>query len=49
MAVVDNLAEKVDKRPLNQELFVVCVQLGVRKVFVILSTGVSAIQGFLMY
>ena len=40
--MVDSLGEKVDKCPLNR------VQLGVRKVFVIWSSGVSAIQGFLM-
>ena len=36
VAVVDNLAKKIDECPLNRDC--ICVQLGVRKVFVVLST-----------
>ena len=43
---MDNFAEKVNKCPLNRDC---CVQAGAQKVSVIWSSGVSAIQGFLMY
>ena len=45
---MDNLAEKVDKCPLNWGCCV-CVQLGPRKLSVIRSSGVSAIQELLKY
>ena len=47
---MDDLAEKVDECPLNQDpLSIVCVQLGPRKLSVIWGSGVSAIQGLLKY
>jgi len=48
-AMVDNLAEKVNKCPLNQGGYVLfAYNWGHEKVSVIRSSGVSAIQGFLM-
>ena len=44
---MDNPAEKVDECPLNRGR--VCVQLGLRKLSVIRSSGVSAIEGLLKY
>ena len=41
--MVDNLAEKVDECP--GSLSIVCLQLGPRKLSVIRSSGVFAIQG----
>jgi len=45
-AMVDNLAEKVDECPLTRGH---CIQLGQRKLSVILSSRVSTIQGLLKY
>ena len=43
---MDNLAEKVDDCPLERgSLSIVCVPLGPRKLSVMRSSGVSAIQG----
>ena len=47
MVMVDNLAEKIDKCPLNQHRYVYCLcTIGSVKVFVAQISGVSAIQGF---
>ena len=45
--MVDNLGEEVDECPLNRSI--ACVQLGPRKLSVIWSSRVSAIQGLLKY
>ena len=47
--MVDNLAEKVDEHPLNRGCYksIVCVLLGERKLSVIRSSGVCAIQELL--
>ena len=48
--MVNNLAEKVDECPLNWgHLVYACVQLGLRKLSVIRSSGMSVIQGLLKY
>ena len=50
MVMVDNLAEKIDKCPLNQHRYVYCLcTIGSVKVLVVQISGVSAIQGFLLY
>ena len=43
---MENLAEKVDKCPLNRLLSIV---LGLRKLSVIQSSGVYTVQGLLKY
>ena len=44
------VAENVNKCPLNWDLLcIVCVQVGAPKVFLIQSSRMSTIQGFLMY
>ena len=48
--VLGNLTEKVNECPLKLgTLCIICVRLGVQKVSVIRSSGVSAIQGVLTY
>ena len=48
--MVDNLAKKVDKCPLNRDRYcIVRVQLGPQKLSIIRSSEVSAIQGLLKY
>ena len=49
-AMVDNLAEKVDEESAKSgSLSIVRVQLGPRKLSIIRSSGVSAVQGLLKY